>query len=218
MRDSPIPLDPEVTVNEKVAPTQYPVHELIRRRWSPRAFADRPVPADDLRRIFEAARWAPSSSNEQPWSFILARKEKREDYDRLFSCLLPGNQLWVGQAPVLMLSVARVVFEEDQSPNRHALHDVGLAVENLVLQATALELFVHQMAGFAVEKARQLCQIPPQSEPVAMIALGYLGDRATLPENLRAREVAPRTRKPLTEFVYAGRWGEPSPIAGEAPP
>ena len=201
----------------KIAQTQYPVHELISRRWSPRAFADRLVPEEDLRRLLEAARWAPSSSNEQPWSFLVATKAYPEDYQRLFSCLVPGNQLWAGQAPVLMLSVANLVFEEDGSPNRHAMHDVGLAVENLIVQASALELFVHQMAGFEVDKARELFQIPPQCEPAAMIALGYLGDPGTLPEKLRVRELAPRTRKPLAEFVYTGRWGSPSPVLMEGP-
>ena len=201
---------------EKPAPTQYAVHDLIRRRWSPRAFSDRAVPPDELRRIFEAARWAPSSANEQPWSFVLATKETRADYDRLFSCLLPGNQLWVGQAPVLMLSVAKLTFDEDQSPNRHAIHDVGLAVENLVLQALSQDVFVHQMAGFEVEKARELLNLPAWYEPVAMIALGYLGDPNTLPETLRDRELSPRVRKPFTEFVYGGRWGESLSFAKEA--
>jgi nitroreductase len=198
--------------NPKIAQTQYPVHDLIQRRWSPRAFADRPVPGDHLCRILEAARWAPSNSNEQPWSFVVATKENTADYERLFGCLVPGNQLWAHQAPVLMLSVAKLVFEEDQSPNSHALHDVGLAVENLVIQALALDLFVHQMAGFEVEQAREVCHLPPGHEPVAMIALGYLGDPNTLPEKLRARELSTRSRKVLAEFVYAGRWGKPSPL------
>ncbi len=201
----------------KIAQTQFSVHELISRRWSPRAFADRLVPEHALRSVLEAARWAPSSSNEQPWSFLVATKEYPEDYNRLFSCLVPGNQLWAGQAPVLMLSVAKLVFTEDGAPNRHAMHDVGLAVENLVMQATALELFVHQMAGFDVDKARDLFQIPPQYEPTAMIALGYPGAPDTLPEKLRARELAPRTRKPLTEFVYTGLWGSPSAVVMDRP-
>ena len=205
-------------MKQKLAQTQYPLHDFIRRRWSPRAFADRPIPRTDLLCILEAARWAPSNANEQPWNFVLATKENRADYDRLFSCLLPGNQLWAGQAPVLMLSVAKLVFEEDQSPNRHALHDVGLAVENLIVQAMALDVFVHQMAGFELQKARELLQIPAHYEPVAMIALGYLGDPGTLPEKLRARELAARTRKPLTEFAYTGRWGEPFPTLTEAAP
>lgn len=202
---------------QKPALTQYPVHDLIQRRWSPRAFADRAVPPEELCRLWEAARWAPSSANEQPWSFVVATKEAKADYHRLFSCLLPGNQLWAGQAPVLMLSVARLAFEEDQSPNRHAFHDVGMAVENLVVQAVSQNLFVHQMAGFEVEKARDLLNLPAGHEPVAMIALGYLGDPNTLPEKLRIREMASRTRKPLTEFVHAGRWGRPFSLGMRAP-
>ena len=202
---------------QKPALTQYPVHDLIQRRWSPRAFADRAVPPEELCRIFEAARWAPSSANEQPWSFVVATKEAKADYDRLFSCLLPGNQLWVAQAPVLMLSVTKLAFDEDQSPNRHAFHDVGLAVENLVLQALTQDIFVHQMAGFEVEKARALLNLPAGHEPVAMIALGYLGDPKTLPENLRLRELASRMRKPITDFVHAGRWGQSSSLVMHAP-
>jgi nitroreductase len=146
----------------------------------------------------------------------LATKEAKADYDRLFSCLLPQNQLWAGQAPVLMLSVAKLAFE-DQSPNRHAFHDVGMAVENLILQALTQDIFVHQMAGFEVEKARELLNLPAGHEPVAMIALGYPGDPTTLPENLRLRELASRTRKPLTEFVHAGRWGQSVSLVMHAP-
>jgi nitroreductase len=138
----------------------------------------------------------------------LTTKEVKTDYDRLFSCLHPGNQLWAGQAPVLMLSIAKLNFDEDQSPNRHAFHDVGMAVENLILQALTQGIFVHQMAGFEVEKARDLLNLPAGHEPVAMIALGYLGDPNTLPEELRRREGALRTRRPITEFVHAGRWGQ----------
>jgi nitroreductase len=197
---------------QKPADTQHPVHDLIRRRWSPRAFADRKVASQDLCTLLEAARWAPSSSNEQPWSFILATKDHREDYDKLFCCLNPGNQLWAGAAPVLMLSVASLFFQEDHTPNRHAFHDVGLAVENLVVQAMALEIFVHQMAGFSVDKARELFAIAEDYQPVAMIALGYLGDPGSLPEKLRARELATRSRKSLNEFVFTGRWGRTSPL------
>jgi nitroreductase len=194
-------------VKEKVAQTDYPIHDLLRRRWSPRAFASRSIPRQELCRLFEAARWAPSSNNEQPWNFILGIKARDATYDQLFSCLNPGNQLWAGQAPVLMLSVASLLFSDDQSPNRHAFHDVGLAVENLSVQAMSMDIFVHQMAGFQPDKARELFGIPKDHDPVAMIALGYLGDPATLPEKLRARELTPRTRKPLEEFVFEPRWG-----------
>jgi nitroreductase len=197
---------------QKLAETRYPIHELLRERWSPRAFADRMVEPEKLRSLLEAARWAPSSFNEQPWSFIVATKEHAGEYERLLSCLVEGNVRWAQHAPVLMLSVARLAFERNQKPNRHAFHDVGLSVENLVIQATALGLAVHQMAGFHVDKARELFSIPDGHEPVAALVLGFPGDPAGLPEDLREREVAPRIRKPLESFVFSGQWGQSSPL------
>jgi len=197
---------------QKLAEIRYPIHELLRERWSPRAFADRTVEPEKLRSLLEAARWAPSSFNEQPWSFIVATKEHPGEYERLLSCLVEGNVRWAQHAPVLMLSVARLAFERNQKPNRHAFHDVGLAVENLVIQATALGLAVHQMAGFHVDKARELFSIPDGHEPVAALVLGFPGDPAGLPEDLREREVAPRIRKPLESFVFSGQWGQFSPL------
>lgn len=194
---------------EKPAETQYPIHDLLRQRWSPRAFDHRPVEPEKLRSLFEAARWAPSSNNGQPWRFLVATKENTIEYDRLFNCLVEGNQKWAYRAPVLMLSVAQLQFE-DGSPNAHALHDTGMAAENLVLQATALELVAHQMAGFRSDQARADCHIPEGYVPVAMIAVGYPGDPALLSDRLRAREVQPRVRKPLTELVYSATWEQPS--------
>lgn len=191
--------------------TQYTVHDLLRGRWSPRAFSDRTVELEKLLVLFEAARWAPSSYNEQPWSFIVATQENQAEYERLRSCLVEAN-LWAQQAPVLMLSVAKLHLDRNGKANRHALHDVGLATENLVIQAMALDLFVHQMAGFHVDKARELFNIPEGYEPITMIALGYLGEPQTLPEKLRERELAPRTRKPFEAFVFTDRWGQPSPL------
>jgi len=196
---------------QKVAQASYPIHDFIRQRWSPRAFADRAITRTELGGLLEAARWAPSSSNEQPWSFIVATRDNKTEFEKLFSCLVPGNQLWAGAAPVLMLSIAHMVFEEDNSPNRHAFHDVGLAVENLILQGMSIGVFTHQMAGFHVNKARELFALPAGYEPVAMIALGYPGDPQTLPETLRERELAGRSRKGLEEFVFAARWGQRSP-------
>lgn len=197
---------------EKPAETRYPVHDLLRRRWSPRAFSDRMVEPDTLRSLLEAARWAPSSYNEQPWSFIVASKDDPAEFGRLLSCLVEGNIQWAQRAPVLMVSVARLTFEENGKPNRHAFHDVGQAIANLTVQATAHGLAVHQMAGFHPEKVREVFGVPDQYEPVAGIVLGYPGDPETLPEGLRKREVAPRHRKPITEFVFTGRWGNTSPV------
>ena len=196
---------------DKPADTQYPIHDLLRHRWSPRAFDDRPIEPEKLRSLFEAARWAPSSKNGQPWRFLVATKEDKTGYDRLFNCLVEANQKSSYRAPVLMLSVAQLRFE-DGSPNRHALHDVGMAAENLVLQGTALGLVAHQMAGFRIDQARADCKIPEGYEPVAMIAVGYPGDPALLSDRLRAREVQPRVRKPLTELVYSATWEQPSPL------
>ena len=186
------------------------IHDLLRKRWSPVGFA--PVAVDDAvkRTLLEAARWAPSSFNEQPWAFVVAGREDRAGFERLLQCLVPGNQAWAGRAPVLALSIAKLRFDRTGRDNRHAFHDVGLAAATLVLQAEALGLSVHQMAGFDVERARSLLRIPEGHDPVAMMAIGYHGDPASLSEELRRRELAPRTRRPLGEIVFGGIWGEPS--------
>ncbi len=197
---------------EKRVETRRPIHELLRRRWSPRAFLERPVEPEKLLTLLEAARWAPSCYNEQPWSFILALKQDESEYNRLLSCLVEGNQLWAQRAPVLMLSIARLSFEANGEINRHAFHDVGMAAQSLTLQATALGLSVHHMAGFHVEKARELFGIPHSHEPVAVMAIGYSSDSDILPEKLRKKERAARVRKPLEELVYAGLWGKTAPL------
>jgi len=201
---------------EKPAQTGFPIHELLRRRWSPRAFSDRPVEPQKLRSLLEAARWAPSSYNEQPWAYLVATREDPEEHARMLSVLVEGNMAWAQRAPVLMLSLARLHFERNGKPNRHAFHDVGLATAQLVTQATALGLVVHQMAGFHAEKARELFGIPEDWEPVAAIALGYPGEPESLPESLRQREFAPRTRKPLEQFIFTGRWGQTSELVARA--
>jgi len=197
---------------EKPAPTEHPVEEILRRRWSPRAFADRKVEANKLRSLFEAARWAPSSFNEQPWSFIVATKDQPEEYAQLLSCLVEKNQQWARLAPVLMVSVAKLKFEKTGKPNRHAFHDVGLAMGSMLIEATALGLFVHQMAGFSAEKVREKYGVPPDFEPVAAIAIGYPADPEVLPESFREQEIGPRRRKPISSFVFEGEWGVTSPL------
>lgn len=197
---------------DKTAETQYPIEDLLRQRWSPLAFSDRSVEPEKLRSVLEAARWAASSFNEQPWSFIVATKDNPAEFERLLSCLTQSNQEWSKNAPVLMLSIAGLNFKRNGAENRHAFHDVGAAAANLTLQATALGLFAHQMAGFDVSKAKETYGIPEGYEPVAAIALGYLGDPQTLSDRLQQRESAPRTRKPLEEFIFTGRWEQRSPI------
>lgn len=197
---------------EKPAETLYPIHDLLQRRWSPRAFSDRMVEPERLLSLWEAARWAPSCFNEQPWSFIAATKEDPHEYSRLLSCLLEGNVAWARHAPVLMTSVAKKHFDYDGSPNPHAWHDVGQAVTSLTVQATALGLAVHQMAGILPDKIRELYQVPDQYEPVAGIALGYPGNPDSLPETLRKKELAPRVRRAIYELVFSGRWGQRSKL------
>jgi len=196
----------------KPAKTSVPIHDLLTSRWSPRAFADRPVEPEKLRGLFEAARWAASSFNAQPWYFIVATKDDPENFQRVLECFVEFNQRWAKSAPVVAISVARLNFEHNGKVNRHALHDVGQAAANLALQAAALGLQVHQMAGILPEKARQNFGIPEGYEAVAGIALGYPGDPDALPNELREREHAPRERKPLASFVFTGQWGKTSPL------
>jgi nitroreductase len=159
--------------------------------------------------LFEAARWAPSSNNEQPWRFIVATKDREADWARLFECLVEGNRRWAFRAPVLVLSIASMHFQYNGRPNRHAFHDTGLATQNLVLQAAVHGLMARQMAGFDLEKTRADLQIPSGYEPVAMIAIGYPGDPDVLPEQLRERELQPRSRRPIEEWTFSGQWGIP---------
>jgi nitroreductase len=197
---------------EKPADASFPIEELLKRRWSPRAFSERPVEAEKLLSLWEAARWAASTANQQPWYFIVASKQDAAEHARLLSCLRENNQQWASHAPVLMVSVAKLTFDANGQPNRHAFHDVGLAVANLITQATALGLGVHQMAGFYPERVRELYGVPEGFEPVAGIVLGYPGDPATLPEDLQQRELAPRVRRPLESFVFQGMWGQTASV------
>ncbi|MGE3536425.1 MAG: nitroreductase family protein [Candidatus Tectimicrobiota bacterium] len=197
---------------EKPAETTYPIESLLQRRWSPRAFAARPIEREKLLSLLEAARWAASCTNQQPWSFIVATREDSTEYARLLSCLRENNQLWASTAPVLMVSVAKLTFDANGQPNRFAYHDVGLAVANLIIQATALGLFAHQIAGFYPEKVRELYQVPEGFDPVGGIVLGYAGELSVLSEELQQREQAPRVRKALDTFVFQGAWGQIAPL------
>lgn len=198
---------------EKKASTDHPIHELLAKRWSPYAFDDRPVAEADLRSLFEAARWAPSSYNEQPWRYIVATKDDPEEFQRLHSCLTEGNQVWAKAAPVLALGVVSLRFARNAKDNRAAVHDLGLAAGNLLVEATARGLFVHQMIGIRPERAREIYQIPEGFEAWTGLAIGYRGDPQSLPDELRQREQAPRRRKPLREFVFSKKWENPSPLA-----
>ncbi len=191
----------------KPAPTDFPVHDLIRDRWSPRAFTDKPVASEVLRSLFEAARWAPSSFNEQPWAYLVATKEDQENFAKMLGVLIEFNAGWAKHAPVLALAVAELAFAKNGQPNRNAQYDTGAATALLSVEATARGLAVHQMAGYDPDKARQVFGIPKEWAAIAAIAIGYAGEPASLPQALRDGEVAPRARKPLDAFVMTGSWG-----------
>jgi nitroreductase len=170
-------------------------------------FADRPVSEADLCSLFEAARWAASSYNEQPWSYIVATKENPELFQQLLSCLIDANHFWAKDAPVIALGIVSHKFTRNQENNRAAVHDLGLATSNLVVEATAREICVHQMIGILPDKARDLFEIPEGYEAWTAMAIGYQGDPMTLPDALKERDLMPRQRKPLEQFVFSGKWG-----------
>jgi nitroreductase len=199
----------------KPAPTDFPVHDLIRDRWSPRSFSEKPIPDEVLRSIFEAARWAPSSSNEQPWAYIVASRDGRENYEKILSVLVESNAGWAKGASVLAIAVSELAFAKNNVPNRNAHYDTGAASALLSVEATARGLAVHQMAGFDPEKARTVFGIPMGWEAIAALAIGYPGAPESLPQPLKDRELAPRTRKQLAEFVMTGHWGHTAPFAAK---
>ncbi|HTZ58199.1 MAG TPA: nitroreductase family protein [Acidobacteriaceae bacterium] len=201
-------ISPEAVDKLKHAPGESGVQESIRRRWSPRAFADKEVSSDTLKSLFEAARWAASSSNEQPWRFLVGRRGD-PTYKKIFDSLVEFNQMWAKSAPVLLLSVAKKTFTEKGNPNRVALHDTGAATANLSLQATASGLHTHSMAGFDSDRVRASFGIPSDYEIGAVTAIGYFGDPSTLHERMQKSELAPRQRKPLEEFVFSD-WEKPA--------
>jgi len=195
------------------APVEFPVNELIQNRWSPRAFGDKLVPQEVLRSLFEAARWAPSSNNEQPWAYIVATKDDPENFEKSLGALVEFNANWAKKAPVLVIAVAELAFAKSNAPNRNAQYDVGAASLQLSIEATARGLVVHQMAGFDPETAKEAYDIPQGWEPIAAMAIGYPGDASSLPEPLQSREKAPRSRKRIREFVMSGQWGHTAEFA-----
>jgi nitroreductase len=191
----------------KHAQTAFDVHELIAARYSPYGFTDRTVSKEDLCALFEAARWAPSSYNEQPWTYFVATKENPDELQRLLGCLVEGNQGWAKSAPVLALGCTSLNFVRNNNPNAAALHDLGLASGNLCLEATARGLSVHQMIGILPDKARDVYRVPAGVQPFTGLAIGYAADANTVAVPFRERDLAVRKRKPLAEFVFGGSWG-----------
>jgi len=189
------------------AETSRPILEVIAGRWSPRAFAPDLPSGDELVSIFEAARWAPSCFNGQPWRFIVTEKGDAEAFSRALSCLREQNALWAGKAPVLGFLVAGENFEYNGKPNPWSDLDCGLALGQLIIQAGSMGWSVHVMAGFYPDRVRETFGVPEGFDPLAAFVIGRAGDPETLPEDLRERETAPRERKPLSGIVFSGAWG-----------
>jgi nitroreductase len=199
-------------MNIKKAVTDYPIQHALADRWSPYGFEDRPVAEADLCSLFEAARWAASSYNEQPWNYLVAIKENSKEFDQLLACLVEGNQTWAKAAPVLVLGVVSLRFAKNAKDNRAAVHDLGLASGNLVMEATTRGLSVHQMIGILPDKAREVYRIPEHFEAWTAMAIGYNADPTRMPAALKERDMAPRQRRPLRDFVYSGQWKMAAPL------
>lgn len=199
-------------LDKQTNPVDHDVIEAIEKRWSPRTFSSKAVEKAKLLSLLEAARWAASSFNEQPWRFIVATKENPKAFEQVLSTIKEKNQSWAKLAPVLMLVLAKKTFSNSGGGNRHALHDAGQAVATLSLQAAALDLYVHQMAGISADKARKVFAVPDDFEIVSALALGYLGDVEQLPEDLQAKEQRKRSRKALKELVFEGVFGNSAAV------
>jgi nitroreductase len=196
---------------QKPAITSVTIQEAIAKRWSPRAYdATKPVSPEQIIALLEAARWAPSSYNDQPWRFIVCDKASNpKAWQAAFDCLMSSNQTWVKDAPLLLLGCANTILDVNQQANRFGQYDTGAAAENLVLQAASMGLAAHQMGGFNADAAREVFAIPAQFTPMAMVTVGYEGDANNLPDELKTRELAERKRKPLADLFFAGTWGKP---------
>ncbi len=195
----------------KNAKTAHPIHELLVKRWSPRAFSGVAIDRKIIQRLFEAARWSPSASNEQPWSFMVGEMGD-ETYKKIFETLVEFNQLWVRTAPVAAISIGHRNSVKSGKPNDWFKYDVGQAVAHLSIQATHEGLYVHQMAGFDREKARELFNIPEDHEAISAFAIGHLGDYRLLHPNLARMEADERIRKSAGEFVFSNTFGEKSEL------
>jgi len=184
------------------------IHELIEKRWSPRAFADKEIEKEKVEKLFLAASYAASCFNEQPWRFIYGTKSYPERYEQLMSCLGEFNQIWVKTAPMIILTLAAKNFAKNGKANAHARHDLGLAIGNMSAQAASMNLYLHQMAGFSPDKARELFEVPDEFDIVTMIAVGYKGNAEILPESMREMETSVRDRKDLDSLLFCGDWNK----------
>jgi nitroreductase len=193
--------------------THLPVHPLIARRFSPRAFSDRELTTAELETLFEAARLAPSSFNEQPWRFVIVRRGGA-GHAGMLSAMIASNQVWAQKAPLVVLNLVRGSLERNGITNPHAWHDLGLALGQLNIQAEAMGLGVRHLAGIDPEKARHAMQVPEEFDVVSMMVIGFPGDPNDLPENLKERELKRSPRKPLSELIHFGKFGATTPDPG----
>lgn len=187
------------------------IHHHLSSRKSILAFSEDTIDEQTFQKLFEAARWAPSAFNEQPWRFIAGRRSEAT-FEKLLDCLSPGNQVWAANAAFLFLSIAKKTNSHNQQKNRHAQHDLGLAVGNITFQAKELGIDLHQMGGFDEKKAIETFGIPDDYEAVAIVAGGYPGNPELLSENLKVRAMKIRTRKSLDELVFTSTFGQPHPL------
>lgn len=195
---------------DRPALTTLPIHDLLKRRWSPRAFdPNRPVTREQLKVLLEAGRWAPSCNGDEPWRYLIWDKGRDpQGWQKAYDCLNENNKKWVKNVPLLMLSCAGSAFEATGKPNRWTQHDTGAASVSMALQAVAMGLVIHQMGGWDADKARAAFAIPPEYTPMAMIAVGYQASPDVLDEETKAKEMRPRGRKPVVERFYEGGWGK----------
>jgi len=195
---------------DRPAPTTIAIHDLLKRRWSPRAFdPNRPVTREQLKVLLEAGRWAPSCNGDEPWRYLIWDKGRDpQGWQKAYDCLNENNKKWVKNVPLLMLSCAGSAFEATGKPNRWTQHDTGAASVSMALQAVAMGLVIHQMGGWDAEKARAAFAIPTEYTPMAMIAVGYQASPDILDEETKAKELRPRGRKPVAERFYEGGWGK----------
>ena len=196
-------------MNDRKAQTHVPINELLAERWSPRAYdVSRPISREQLAALLEAARWAPSCNGDEPWRYLIFdRNRDPEGWQKAFDCLSENNRKWVKNVPVLLLSCGGSIFEHSGKPNRYGQHDTGAASVCLALQGAAMGLAVHQMGGYDAQKARAAFNIPEEYTPMAMIAVGYQASPDVLDEETKAKELKPRSRKPLETHFFEGGWG-----------
>lgn len=193
---------------DKPTNNDFPIHDLLRRRWSPWSFSPRPVEAEKVASLFEAARWSPSGGNTQPWRFLVVTKEQPQAFERLLGALTERNQRWAASVPMLILTLA-YRLKADGEENHWAPYDLGQSVAHLSVQASSLGLVVHQMGGFDGDAAREAFGIPEEYRPLTVVAVGYPGDPEELPDDIRGKQYGSRTRKALADFVFEGEWERP---------